>query len=40
MRDTQRGRGRRNRLHAWSPMWDSILGLRDHALSQRQMLNC
>ncbi|XP_048962744.1 sperm-associated antigen 16 protein isoform X5 [Canis lupus baileyi] len=28
---TQRGRGRgRRRLHAGSPMWDSILGLQDH----------
>ena len=34
MRGTQRGRdiGReRSRLHAGSPMWDSILGLQDHA---------
>ena len=29
-RDTGRGRGR---LLEWSAMWDSILGLRDHALS-------
>ena len=35
-RDTGRGR---SRLQAGSPMWDSILGLQDHALSQRQMLN-
>ena len=28
-RDTGRGR---SRLHAGSPMWDSIPGLRDHAL--------
>ena len=32
------GRGR-NRLHAGSPMWDSILVLQDHTLSQRQTLN-
>ena len=42
MRDRERcrdtGRGR-SRLHVGSPMWDSIPGLRDHALSQRQMLN-
>ena len=38
MRDTEtereaeaQGRGR-SRLHAGSPMWDSILGLQDHAL--------
>ena len=36
-RDTGRGR---SRLHAGSLMWDLILGLQDHALSQRQMLNC
>ena len=36
-RDTGRGR---SRLHAGSPMWDSILGLQDHALGQRQELNC
>ena len=36
-RDTGRGR---SRLYAESLMWDSILGLRDHALSQRQMLSC
>ena len=35
-RDTGRGR---SRLHAGSPMWDSIPGLQDHALSRRQMLN-
>ena len=43
MRDTERGRdvGRgRSRLHAGSLMQDSIQGLQDHALSQRQMLNC
>ena len=42
MRDRERGRdtGRgRSRLHAGSPMKDSILGLWDHALSLRQMLN-
>ena len=35
-RDTDRGR---SRLHAGSPMQDSILGLQDHALDQRQALN-
>ena len=38
IRDRKRGRdtGRgRSRLHAGSPMWDSILGLRGHILSQR-----
>ena len=35
-RDTGRGR---SRLHAGSPTWDSIWELRDHVLSQRQMLN-
>ena len=35
-RDTGRGR---SRLHAGSPMWDSIPGPQDHALSQRQTLN-
>ena len=44
-RDTHRERGRdtgggRSRLHAGSLMWDSILGLWDQALSQRQTLNC
>ena len=34
-RDTSRGRGK---LHAGSLMWDSILGLQDHALGQRQVL--
>ena len=38
MRDTERERGRdtgrgRSRLHAGSPMQDSLLGLQDHALS-------
>ena len=32
-RDTGRGR---SRLHAGSPTWDSILGLQDQALGQRQ----
>ena len=41
---TQRERGRdtgreRNRLHAGSPMWDSIPGLQNHTLGQRQALN-
>ena len=43
MRDRERGRdsGRgRSRLHAGSLMWDSILGLQDHALGRRQRLNC
>ena len=43
MRDRERGRdtGReRSGLHAGSPVWwDSILGLQDHALGQRQTLN-
>ena len=37
-RERDKGRGR-SRLHAGSPMWDSIPGLQDHALGQRQMLN-
>ena len=43
IRDTKRGRdtGRgRSRLHAGSPIWDSIPGPEGHALSQRQTLNC
>ena len=39
MRDTERGRQRhrgRSGLHAGSPMWDSILGLQDDSLNQRQ----
>ena len=44
MIDTHRERGRdtgrgRSRLHAGSPMQDLILGLQDHALGRRQMLN-
>ena len=40
MRDTEREAGRgRSRLCAGSPTWDSILGLQDHALGQRQALN-
>ena len=35
-RDTDR---RRSRLYAASPTWDSIPGLQDHALGQRQALN-
>ena len=35
-RDTGRGR---SRLHAGSLMWDSIPGLQDYALGQRQALN-
>ena len=43
-RERERERGRntgrgRDRLHAGSPMWDLILGLQDHALGQRQVLN-
>ena len=43
-RNGERDRGgdigwERNRLHAGSPMWDSILGPQDHAQSQRQKLN-
>ena len=41
-RHTERGRNigkGESRLHAGSPMWDSIPGLRDHALNQRQTLN-
>ena len=41
-RHTKRGRdtGReRSRLHAGSLMWDSILGLQDHSLGQRQAPN-
>ena len=37
-RERETGRGR-SRLHAGSLMWDSIPGLRDHNLSQRQMPN-
>ena len=42
MRDIVRGRdiGReRGRLHAGSLIWDSIPGLQDHILGQRQPLN-
>ena len=43
MKDTEReGRdiGReRSWLHAGNLMWDLILGFRDHAMGQRQMLN-
>ena len=35
-RDTDRGR---SRLHAGSPMWDSIPGPQDHTPGQRQALN-
>ena len=38
-RKGQRHRRGRSRLHAGSPMWDSILGLQDDALGQRQALN-
>ena len=45
MIDTERERGRdtgggRSRPHAGSPMWDSIPGLQDGALGQRQAPNC
>ena len=45
MRDTERQSGRdtgrgRSRLPVGSLMWDSILGLQDHALGWRQVLNC
>ena len=40
MSDTERERGReRIRLHTGCLMWDSIPGLQDHALGQRQVLN-
>ena len=45
-RDTERQRhrrdtgGGRSRLPAGSLTQDSILGLQDHALGQRQALNC
>ena len=41
-RERERGRdiGRgRSKLHAGSPMWDSILALQDRALGQRQAPN-
>ena len=43
-RDTEREKGRdtgrgRSRLHARSLIWDSIPGLQDHTLNQRQMLD-
>ena len=31
-KDRDKGRGR-GKFPAWSPMWDLILGVRDHALS-------
>ena len=37
MKDTEREA--EEKLYAGSLMWDSILGLWDHALSQRQVLN-
>ena len=37
-RDRDTGRGR-SRLHAGSPMQDTILGPQDHALGQSQVLN-
>ena len=44
MRDRERQRDRdirrgRSRFHAGSPMWNSIPGLQDHNLSQRQTPN-
>ena len=41
-RERERGRdtgGGRSRLHARSLTWDSIPGLQDRALGQRQVLN-
>ena len=41
-RERERGRdtgGGRSRLHAGSPTWDSIPGLQDRTLGQRQALN-
>ena len=41
-RERERGRdtgGGRSRLHAGNPMWNTILGLQDHAPGQRQALN-
>ena len=41
-RERERGRdtgGRRSRLHARSPTWDSMPGLQDRALGQRQAPN-
>ena len=35
-REAERGK---RRLHARSPLWDPIPGVRDHVLSQRQRLN-
>ena len=41
MRNTGRDIGNgKSRLPAGSLMWDLILGLQDHDLSQRQTLNC
>ena len=37
-RDRDTGKGR-SRPHAGSPMQNSILGLQDHVLDQRQALN-
>ena len=38
--ERHRERGReRSRVHAGSPMWNQILGLQDHTLSQRQIFN-
>ena len=44
MKDTHTHRGKdtgrgRSRLHAGTPMWDSIPGPQDHALGQRQVPN-
>ena len=38
-RERERVRGR-SRLHAGGPMWDSIPGLPDHTLGQRQAPDC
>ena len=50
MRDRQREREREREVETQAegeagsmhpePMWDSIPGLQDHALGQRQALNC
>ena len=38
-RERQRHRQREKQLHVGSLMWDLILGLQDHDLGQRQVLN-
>ena len=39
-RERQRYRQRKKQAPCGNPMWDSIPGPQDQALSQRQMLNC